>query len=518
MFRRTRTAIVGALVLAVLAAVAMVLLRQAMIGGPLREAAERKLSVALGQPVAIGGLGAVLFPRPAVIGAHVRVGSSTVEAPAVRIERIRIVPRLRSLISGGLEIDDISLDGFTVSVLRDDNGHWEVPAFGPAPTTGGTSAVSIARVGIENGRLRVFDRLREGGMREAAGIDRIEATVVAYDRGLRLAPIRGLVGTAEVSGEATAAADAVHLAFSAPAVGDDDLPAMLALLGSTRPEALSLGEPASISADVGIERANGRLGGRGTLRAPSVALDALRVRDVEAPFSIDGARVTFEPATFALYGGSHRGTVSIRLAPQPPQWSADSHLDGMDLGAFLDALAGGDARLDGTADADASVSGPLGGALARALRGRARLTVADGVVQDFPLLAAINRTLGLAEGSDRDTRFERLSATFALGNGGATTDDLVLDAGEVRLAAAGRIGFDRTLDLHGLATLSAGRTAAAVASIHELSRLRKDGRLVLPLTVSGSLDDPTFGIDLKAAIAGGIKDELLRRLRTIIRR
>ena len=515
--RRTRTVVIAAVVLAVLAAVAVVLLRQAMIGGPLREAAEQKLSNALGQPVAIGGLGAVLFPRPAVLGAQVRVGSSTVEAPALRIERIRIVPRLRSLFGGDLEIDAISLDGFTVSVLRDENGQWQVPALVPAPTTGGNSPVSIARVGIVNGRLRVFERLGDGSLREAAEIDGIAATVIADDRGLRLPGIRGRIGTAEVSGEASVTADAVHLSFSAPAVGHDDLPALLGLLGSARPESLRLDQPASVSADVRVERANSRLAGHGTLKAPSVALDALALRDVEAPFSIDGARVTFEPATFAFYGGLHRGTVSLQLAAHPPQWSADSHLDGMDLGAFLDALAGGDARLDGTATADASVSGSLGGAAAT-LRGRAHLTVADGVVQDFPLLAAINRTLGLAEGSDRDTRFERLSATFALGNGGATTDDLLLEAAEVRLAAAGRIGFDRTLNLHGVATLSAGRTAAAVTSIHELSRLRKGGRLELPLMVSGSLDDPAFGIDLKAAIGGGIRDELLRRLRGIIRR
>ena len=152
------------------------------------------------------------------------------------------------------------------------------------------------------------------------------------------------------------------------------------------------------------------------------------------------------------------------------------------------------------------------------MQGRARVVVSDGIVHQFPLLAAINSALRLSEGDLRDTRFERLSATLAIANGRATTGDLVLEASEVRVVTAGTIGFDRTLDLRGQATLSAERTAAVVASVRELSRLRQHGQIELPLTISGTLDDPRFGIDMKGAIEKGIKDELLRRLGIIIRR
>ena len=185
---------------------------------------------------------------------------------------------------------------------------------------------------------------------------------------------------------------------------------------------------------------------------------------------------------------------------------------------FLDALAARDAQLDGTARFDAALSGPLGAALADTMQGRVRVVVSDGIVHQFPLLAAINSALRLSGGDLRDTRFDRLSATLAIANGRATTGDLVLEASEVRVVTAGTIGFDRTLNLRGQATLSAERTAAVVASVHELSRLRQHGLIQLPLTISGTLDDPRFGIDLKGAIEKGIKDELLRRLGIIIRR
>jgi hypothetical protein len=167
----------------------------------------------------------------------------------------------------------------------------------------------------------------------------------------------------------------------------------------------------------------------------------------------------------------------------------------------------------------------------RSLEGRLQVTVANGVIRNFPLLSAINRALRLAEGDSRDTRFERLSATLTFpgataasgadaGSAGhATTDDLVMLAREVRVEAGGRLGFDRSLDLTGQAVLSPERTAQAVRSIRELSGLRNDrGELELPLTIRGTLDNPAFGIDIKSIAARSLKEELRRRVRDFIRR
>ena len=88
--------------------------------------------------------------------------------------------------------------------------------------------------------------------------------------------------------------------------------------------------------------------------------------------------------------------------------------------------------------------------------GRVRLEVVDGVLHDFPLLAP--STAGwLAGGRGSDTRFERLSATLAIAQAVAATDDLVIDARNLRVDGAGRIGFDGALNLRGLVTISAAR-------------------------------------------------------------
>jgi hypothetical protein len=89
----------------------------------------------------------------------------------------------------------------------------------------------------------------------------------------------------------------------------------------------------------------------------------------------------------------------------------------------------------------------------------------------------------------------------------------------MRVHAAGRIGFDRWIDLEGLAVFSPERTAEAVRSVRELSALRNDrGELELPIKIGGTLDDPAFTIDLQAALGRSIKEELRRRLRGLFRK
>jgi hypothetical protein len=190
----------------------------------------------------------------------------------------------------------------------------------------------------------------------------------------------------------------------------------------------------------------------------------------------------------------------------------------MDVARFLDALNQGDQRLDGTATVTATLQGQVGASLVESVRGAMRVEVTDGVIREFPLLAYVNTALRLAEQEGRDTRFNRLTATLAIASGAATTDDLVLQAAHLRVEAAGRIGADRSLSLRGTAVLSPERSAEAIRSVRELSGLRnRRGEVEIPLTISGTLDDPGFTLDVEAVLKKGIADELRRRLRRIIK-
>lgn len=511
-----RRLLIGLIVLLILGGLALFALGQWLGRGPLRGIAESQLSAMLGQPVSIGSLSVSLFPRLALSGADVRLGSAETQAPSVGIERVRILPRMRRLLGGDVVVERIELDGFTVSVLRDETGRWHVPSAAPAPTTDGSGAV-IEEVRVTDGRVRVFDG-RAGAMSETASIDDLHAIVTMESGGLRLSDITGRIGGATISGEARTEPRGVRLEFAANEIQDDDLPVFLRLLGSERPEFLQLADAASASATVNVDGATSRLTGKGILKAPQVVLDPLRLHRFEAPFLIDGSRLQFNPTSFAMYGGGHRGSVTVNLGEAPAIWAANSRMTSLDVGEFLNALTGRDQQIDGTAAVEAELRGRVGEPLDRTVRGRTALTMTNGVIREFPLLATINRTLRLTAQDGNDTRFEKLSMTLAIASGQATTDDLVLEAGHVRVEAAGRIGVDRSLALRGTAVVDAEHVAAAVASVREIARLRNSrGEIEVPLTISGTLDAPSFGLDLESAVKKGLADELRRRLRRFIR-
>jgi uncharacterized protein YhdP len=472
----------------------------------------------LGQPVTIGDIRVSVLPIPALVGGNIRVGTGRADAPALAIERIRFVPRLRSLLSRPIVIEEIRLEGLLVAVLRDRAGRWLLPAVLPAPTRDSGQPIVIERVTLERGRVRVFDR-EGGGLAEAASIDDVSAVVATGPDGMTLSPIRGRIGGAALSGNARLDPGAVRMDFGLDAIADADLTPLLRLAGTERPGFLRLTKPAAASLSTRIDRSSAQLSGAGSIRAPEVGMDSLRLDRFEAPVAIKGTRLTLAPTTFALYGGEHRGTIVLDLSQSPVRWTLDSRVQSVDVGDFLAALTSRDQRLDGTGDLSADLRGLVGEPLDRTVQGRAAVTVTDGVVRQFALLAAINRALRLAEGEGADTRFQRLSATLSIADGYATTRDLVMVASDVRVEAAGRIGFDRSLDLTGQAVLSPERTASAVRSVKELAALRNAaGELELPLRITGTADDPAIAVDLVAAAGRSLAEELRRRLRGIIRK
>ena len=161
---RRRLFILAALLLAA-GVGAWLVVRSTLNPDVIRRAAESRLSAALGQPVSIGGVRVSVFPVPAVIGSDIAIGSQRktpdpryhVEPPDLELQRIRIVPRIRSLFRGPYVIRDATLEGLTVRIVRE-LGRWTFPAVVPAPGGDEASGLIVERVRVTGGRVRVLER------------------------------------------------------------------------------------------------------------------------------------------------------------------------------------------------------------------------------------------------------------------------------------------------------------------------------------------------------------------------
>lgn len=128
--------------------------------GPL----ERKLGESTGWQVELGEIDLSIVPLA------VSVRPVVLDDPAgdseIRVERLDVDASLRALFGGALEIRRLALQSPTISAVRDaDQPDWRlpIPLPGGASTPSGSAGpkVSIARIDVSDGTIRLTDRTRE---------------------------------------------------------------------------------------------------------------------------------------------------------------------------------------------------------------------------------------------------------------------------------------------------------------------------------------------------------------------
>jgi hypothetical protein len=321
-------------------------------------------------------------------------------------------------------------------------------------------------------------------------------------------------------------------------IGSSDLAVQGSLAGFAAPKGsltlsssnLDLAEilPPAGAAAVGSSRAekestpSGSLGGPTAsappdpVRAASVriAIDAKRVsgpampelKNVKGSMLWERGALTLKDVTMALYGGT--ATVAGRVDPfaASPTFDLDATVDRFQL---ADALAQytslGDfvvGRLSGRLGI--AGSGSTWAVLAPTLNGQGTLEVTDGALRTFnvvrELLAAVD-----AEGANRlaerpDTPFQRLAAAIEIRDGALRLKDARLVSGEFGATASGVVGLDTSVDLRAEVSLPQASAGALAKTALGAALTRDDGRLHVPIRLSGRLPRPTITLDRNAAL------------------
>jgi hypothetical protein len=347
-------------------------------------------------------------------------------------------------------------------------------------------------------------------MRQAALTD-IEAAVEREAGTTTLKGLTGRLGSTTISGAGGANRNGLRLSLAWDSIGAADLPLVFRLLGTTPPTGLVIEGDRPLALDLVVDAA-GSLSATGRLAARRVSFGTLALSSLESPLRLTKHVLTLDPLTFTAYGGAERGRLSANIAADPVAWRAQSRLQGLDLNAFLNANTSARDKLSGTAQATANLTGSSAAPL-DSMKGTAAITVSNGVIRNFAMLGAINSALKIAESAGNDTRFERLSATLAIGGRRIATNDLQLVAGQLTVNGAGTITFDQRLALNATAVFSRAKSQELIARVRELSGLKNDqGQIVVPLSVTGTASAPRFQIDLGKVLQRAAEKELKRQL------
>jgi hypothetical protein len=513
---------VAALVLVIIVG-GFLAVRWALDPSLLKSAAESRLSAALGLPVTIGTVRVSFFPTIAVTGTNIAiVGAARAAGTSLDIRAIHMHPRLSSIFHRPVVIDRVELDGLTLQARRDASGRWilplpQMPA--AAETAPQKAAFDVSEVLLKNGRLTIAESRAAGtgvNTKVVAPLDNMSATVHRVGGATRLDALTASVGHSTVAGSGSLDARGLRLSLSWRDLDAADLPLVFALVGTPAPAGLSIEGKNPLVLDLTVD-SNGNVAASGKIAADSAALGTLAMTDFRSPVAFANNRLALSQMAFRAYSGTGAGRVSANVLASPVTWSLDADLQHLDVDQFLTENTTAKDKVTGTGALQARLRGSSAAPVERTVAGTVAVSIADGTIRNFPLLAAVYSAFKVGAGG-RDLDFQSLTGTFTVADARATATDLTVRGRDLTMTASGTLGFDQSLAMSGTVLFSAAKAAEFVHSVKELSALRNaNGELPVPFTVSGTAADPHFSIDVADLLRRGAQNELKRRLGEKIR-
>ena len=242
----------------------------------------------------------------------------------------------------------------------------------------------------------------------------------------------------------------------------------------------------------------------GKLSIGSAMVHGLKLSAVTAGLAADGGVLRIMPAAAKLYGGTSTGDVTLDAHGAVPVLHLNEALSGIEVQPLLMDFAKLN-RISGRGNVTLNVTahGNTTDALISSLDGHAAAELANGALQGIDLWSAINSAVALAQrhslpakGAGNSTRFDAFKASADISNGVATTQDLDISSGDLRVTGQGTANLvTEAVNYRANATILKGpSTGAALANV--------------PLLITGTMKSPSVRPDTQALVRSVAQQQL----------
>ncbi len=496
--KRLKIVLLGGLALVVVLGLGLFLWARAVLAGDgVRTAVESQLTRALGQPVTIGRLGVSILPRVTMDLSDVTIGK-----PArITIRTLHVGTAFGALLSRRIEHASVRLTGARIEL--------PLPPLGAIPTRPSAEAPPATRPPVE---LVSIDDIALSDVEVVSGGRTLRADVAVVPHGAGFT-VRRLVLSAgqtrvSVTGEiASLAGPTGDLALTASGLNVLELAAFVTDFS---------GAAGLASASAPAPRA-GAMNLAVSIDAGRASFGALTVERLKGRARVTSTGVTIDPIAFGVFGGTYDGAMTLTPG-RTPTIRLTAKISNVDVASAM-AFAGTPGQITGRAAGTLDLSG-RGSAVDRLLesaRGTARIEVTDGTIAGLGLVRTVVLAGSMRADSQRQITggttepFSRLAAVFDVASGEARTDDLRFESKDLSLAAVGSLRLDgRAVDFAGPVQLSDELSKQAGQDL--LRYTAKDGRVTIPVTVSGPVDHLAVRVGMtdlaKRAIGNRASEEL----------
>lgn len=485
------------------------------------------LEEALNRKVQLQDIRLTIWPR---IGARV-AGFAVLDDPAfgtapfTSLSSLEVGVKLIPLLSGTVEVEEITLRDPVITVIKNKNGVLNVstvgrtgvavpdtPSRAPIPSTEGPlkilALLAVDRVSVAGGTLTYRD------------LSAAKPTeYVLQDMELLLQSVR-LGQTPNI-----------HFAtlvqpFNLPATLDGtfgplretaDIDAINIRLGLGKTAFTITGKTAGQNATVNISSPL-----INTANLP-IALPLKRpvaITDLTIAAEVKGQEAKLNSLSFQLFDGQVKGEGKLIAGSDAPPFTSTMTIQGLQLGPALEAVATTPVSISGTAGADLALQGRGFSMpdLTKALEGTSHVAVKDGKIEGVNLLqeaVSILKIAGISLDNANATAFSTIETDLAIKQGIITVQHLLMDSHDFQATGRGTIGFDQTLNLTMNLNLSQDLSQKIAGASPVAKLAMQEGRLTLPLIITGTVHAPSYGLDSKT-LTGKVQEQVKEKVREAI--
>jgi AsmA protein len=464
---------------------------------------------ALNRKVQLQDIRLTIWPR---IGARV-AGFTVLDDPAfgsgpfTSLTSLDVGVKLMPLLSGKAEVEEITLRDPVITVIKNKNGVLNVSTIGrtgvAAPATPSRAPIPSAEGPLKILALLAVDRVSiSGGQLTYRDLSTTKPTeYVLQDLELLLKSVR------------LGQTPSLHLAtrvqpYNAPVTLDGtfgplkettDIDAINFQLALGKTSLTITGTTAGHDAKINISAP--------VINTANLPIALPLKKPVEVHHLQIGAEVKGEEAhlhnlSLQLFDGQVKAQGKLISGSDAPPFSGKLTMEGLQLGPALDAVSTTPVTISGTAGADLTLQG-RGFSMAdltKALEGTGHVAVKEGKVEGVNLLQeaiSILKIAGISLDNPKATAFSTIETDVAIKQGVISLQRLLMDSHDFQATGGGTIGFDQTLNLTVNLNLSQDLSQKIAVSLPAAKLAINDGRLVLPLLITGTAHTPSYGLDMK---------------------
>lgn len=243
----------------------------------------------------------------------------------------------------------------------------------------------------------------------------------------------------------------------------------------------------------------------------------VEIKDLQAAAEMKGQEARLTNLTLQLFGGFLRAQGTLGLGTPTPPFTGTVSLQGLQVGPALQAVGTDQVSLSGTANAELALSGRgfTHPDLVKALAGTGRMSVREGKIEGINLLqqaAMLLKVVGVSLDTVKATAFSTIESDIVVKQGLIGLQRVLIDSHDFQATGGGTIGLDQSLDMKLHLNLSQALSQKIAAGSPIAKVAMTNGRLSLPLVITGSTQAPSYGLDTKM-FTGKVQEQVKEKVK-----